>query len=216
MADQPDNEYAQPVQQCQHGEVHQRAQPLLGDGAAGEAVTKLVQDPAQHGLGGNGHESDEAQNEQKASGSAAAGRTLIEQAGNGGEMRAEHGNGQGQPTRPLQENGKSIRCLFALGRLRLDNHGGRRRLLGGFRLGAGAGRRGRCRNALGLELLGHRIADGIDQRVELLLRHALWRRDGRLGLHCDGACREQEHRQHDGTEGNYARLDSKGRAKALI
>ena len=59
VADQPDDENAQPVQQCQHGEMHQRTQSLLGDGAAGEAVTKLVQDPAQHGFGANGHKSDE-------------------------------------------------------------------------------------------------------------------------------------------------------------
>ena len=112
---------------------------------------------------------------------ATAPRTLVEQAGNGGELGTEHRHGARGFACVREESAECVRACRS-GRL------------GGL---------GWCGDAVGLELFGHGLADGIDQAVELLLRHAGRRRRGRLGVHCNHAGKQKADRQRNRTKGGH-------------
>ena len=141
IADHPDGEDAQPVEQRQQAEMRERAQALLGAGATGEAMAQAGHEGAQDRFGRDRRHGDEAQQEKEARCAAAAPRmswgTLVEQPGNGGEMGAEHGNGAHDLAGALEEDGEGPRPF---GDRRA--HDGRRGRLGlGTRGSGGGGRR---------------------------------------------------------------------------
>ena len=168
IANQPDDQHAQPVQ---YGETHQvgdRPHTVLGPGVCRQLRAEPMKKQAQDGLGRDGGHRHGAQKQQERRWPAAAFRLLVEKARNAREFNAKRGQRIDDLDRTIDEGRKRIGP-----RLRFDaNDLGRRRRL---RLGWGrCGRRGGSRRlrAFSLQLLRNGIADRIDQRIELLLREA--------------------------------------------
>ena len=65
---------------------------------------------------------------------------------------------------------------------------------------AGFRRRSGRWNSLGLQAFGDRLADRVDQRIELLLRHAGGKVGRRLGMAHGGAGERQHQREQEGTK----------------
>ena len=165
VADQPDGEDPETVEQREQSEVSQRAQPLLRPRAGRQPGAQPVEKLAQDGFGGDRDDSNEAEQEKERGGSPSAMLALVEQPGNDGELPAELGNRANVAAGALEEGGEFVRA---------------------FR-GGGLGRRN---DAVGFQFLGHGFGDRIDQGVVLLLRQVGRRRGlgrlGRLGL--PGTC----------------------------
>ena len=165
VADQPDGEDPETVEQREQGEVSQRAQPLLRPRAGRQPGAQPVEQLAQDGFGGDRDDGNEAEQEKERGGSPSAMLAFVEQPGNDRELPAECGNRADVPAGALEEGGEFVRA---------------------FR----GGWLGRRNDAVGFQFLGHGFGDRIDQGVVLLLRQVGRRRGlrrlGRLGL--PGTC----------------------------
>ena len=181
VADQPDREHADSIEQRQQDEVRDRAQALFRQGARRKRDAQPPEAPAQRLLGEDRRDRDEAEQQKECDRAPSAALALVEQSRDGGELPAERRNRAGGLACVREESAECVRAF----------RGGR---LGGL---------GWCGDAVGLELFGHGLADGIDQAVELLLRHAGRRRRGRLGVHCNHGGKQKADRQRNRTKGGH-------------
>ena len=89
-----------------------RPHPLGRAGAGRQPRAEPGQYPAQHRFGGDGDDGDESQKQHEGGGLPAAGRALVEQAGNDGELATEDGQRPRDAFGPFEEQAERVRLVM--------------------------------------------------------------------------------------------------------
>ena len=161
LAGQQQTNDGKPIKQRKQAEVGQRAHAFLGNRVRRKAVLGAGQESAHDRLDRQGGDHRREQGREEAAGASSAGRALVQRLRQAlqGSVRLWQGGDdlvQSTPesTERARPRGRDGAC--------------------------GTGRGGRRRRALCPQFVGHRLLDGLDQGVELLLRDRLGRCRWRL------------------------------------